>query len=229
MPNQIANNEITDSVKKNFKNRLTSPVYGTFFVWWLVFHWELVYTMFFIDEDKVWSVKQMLMNDYIRDRYFHFDWLFIGFWAAPFVMTFITIWWFPKFILIPLFRRHERYEAEKRRIRLGEETKIEEEILKKLKVVSEKVEEEKKIEEADPSINWEQEYLQFRKSDFFENFKVLINVVYSNNPYVHSVPKDVLAYSDSIGLIDIKGGTITFTDKGKYFVKQYSLHNKIIR
>ncbi|PIQ78691.1 MAG: hypothetical protein CO042_03250 [Parcubacteria group bacterium CG_4_9_14_0_2_um_filter_41_8] len=232
MIDQITNNEITNSVKKNFKDRFSSPVFGTFFIWWVIFHWEFVYAMFFVDESRVWRTTNMLMNDYLRARYFHIDWSFVFFWLAPFVMTFVTIWWFPRFILIPLFRKWEEYESEKQIIKIKIGRKIEEETVKRLEVTSQKIEKEKKIEEADPSINLEREYLQFRKSDFFNNFKRLIESIYKHHGYVSTVnfevPRDILAYTHSNGLVEFEDNNrkIHLTEKGKYFVKQYSLHNK---
>ena len=45
--------DIRKSINSILYERVTSPLFGTFVISWLVFNWKIFYTTFFIDEDKI--------------------------------------------------------------------------------------------------------------------------------------------------------------------------------
>ena len=56
----IKNNmkEIIDSIKNIAKERLANPILRFFFlISWLIFIWEFVYTLLFVDQDIIWNSK----------------------------------------------------------------------------------------------------------------------------------------------------------------------------
>ena len=57
--------ELRNSINSILYQRVTSPLFGTFCVTWLVWNWKIVYTTFFIDEDKIDKNK----IDYIVENF----------------------------------------------------------------------------------------------------------------------------------------------------------------
>src|SRR3989344_2658128 len=162
---KVINSEITDSFKNSIKKRLTSSVYGTFIIYWLIFHWNFIFTIFFVSEDKIWDSMGLLKNDYLIKNFFDYSNLsFYSLWIIPIILTYLTIWIFPKYVIIPAFKKEEEYETEKILFRLSEQRKIEaakvgveRETVKKVTAVAEKVLQEKKIKSNDPTIGWQEE------------------------------------------------------------------------
>ena len=240
-------NEIVDSFNCALKKRLTTPIYGTFLVSWLIFHWKFIFTIFFVSEEKIWQATGLLKNDYLGTVFFNFhDWYFYLSWILPFILTWFIIWKFPKWVSLPAFRKEEEYRFAKSRIRIAEERKseteeinLEQEKQKKLEAVSETVKKEKEIKKLDPSINWEKEYEIFKNTQYYSNFNSIIESVYQHNGsaswyvgnslYPTQIPKGVLAYCHTNELIEFSkdNKTIDLTVKGKFFVKQFSIDNKI--
>lgn len=229
-------NEIMDSFVKNLGKRLTTPIYGTFLVSWSVFHWKFFVILLFVSEDKIWQKTGLLKQDYLysvlcnyRDPYFYISWI------LPFVVTWLVIWKFSKWISLPAFKKEEEYRAEKKIIRIKEQKRIEveeinleKESVKRLDVVSEKTKKQNEIIQIDPKVGWEEEYEQFTRSHLFKDFNKIIESIYVQSGYVSTeyfeIPKEILAFSHSNGLVEFSDyNKIELTDKGKFFVKNASL------
>ena len=234
------------------KNRLTNPLYGTFIISWLVFHWNFIITLFFVSEDKIWQTTSLLKNDYLRQILFNpYSWVSWVSWVAPFLLTYFLIWIMPGWILIKAFNKTEEYESQKNIIKLRKEieierikTELETEKVKKTKVVSEKITEEKKIKSKDPSTVWQEqlENLVLTTPVFIDALKAAVNVVYKTSgnfttrqdearDFAPFLPPEYLSRIDTIGLVKISKGTygnkIDFTEKGKFFVNKLQEQNKI--
>lgn len=240
-------NEIIDSLENVFKKRLTSPIYGTFLISWLIFHWEFVFTVLFVSEDKIWQSMGLLKNEYLVKNFFNFfDWYLYLSWILPFILTWLIIWKFPKWISLPAFKKDEEYRLEKTKIRITEQKKVETEEIKfeqekkkKLNVVRETVKKEKEIEKLDPTINWEKEYEIFKNTQYYSNFGIIIESIYQhngntdwyqNNSVVKThIPKGILAYCHTNGLIEFgkNNESISVSEKGKFFIRQFTSDNKI--
>jgi hypothetical protein len=114
-------NEFKQSVNKAINKRLTTPIYGTFFIYWVIFHWNFVYTTFFVSEDKIWQSTGLLKNIYLEQYYFNYhNFDFFILWILPVILTWLTIWFFPKYVLISAFKKDEEYETEKIIFRINE-------------------------------------------------------------------------------------------------------------
>ncbi|HSW66399.1 MAG TPA: hypothetical protein VLI54_04660 [Bacillota bacterium] len=85
-----------------------------------------------------------------------------------------------------------------------------------------------------PDEAWAKDYQQAKKNPEFGNFNLLIDAIYQwngrtrrsvqGNAWVGvNLPGNILAFADTNGLINLdnKSETVSFTDKGKYFVKRY--------
>lgn len=239
--------EIANSISETIRNRLTNSLYGTFFVSWLIFHWNFIFSIFFLSEDKILEATGLLKNDYLYQKYFNVSNLYFwASWMLPFLITWLIIWILPKWLLIPAYKKTEEYETNKKIIKISEEIKIEhkkvqlnEETAKKFTAVAEKVIQEKKIKEADPTIEWANEYDLFKNTPYYNDFELIVESLYEQkgqaswyknmSSYPTSIPKRTLAYAHSNNLVEFENNNknIKLTDKGKFFLKRYSLEKNI--
>ncbi len=237
----MTNNEVVDSAKEAIRNRMVSPLYGTFIVSWLIFHWQFVYTAFFVSQDKIFQATGLLKNEYLQAVYFDFtDFIFYLLWILPVALTYLIIWHFPKWISIPAFKRDLEYRTTKKKLEIASQKELEQKKVEELVVATERVKKEKEvrqtekeIERIDPTLQWKEEYELFRKSIFHHKFKDILKAVYkhSGNIKVFSdwgnqfeLPQDILVYSHTNDLVNLDKSKekIELTEKGKYFVKQIS-------
>ncbi len=243
--------EIFESAIDTIKNRLTNPVYGTFIASWLAFHWNFIFSLFFLSEDKIFQTTGLLKNDYLVHRFFNLnDWYLYVSWLAPFLLTWLIIWKLPEWILIKAYKRNEVYETDKLIIKITEErriveekTRFEKEVVKKAKVVTEKKEEEQKIKSIDPTIEWRQELQNSILNPLIlQSIKDAVRVVYQTNGEfttrtersslaISYIQPDLLSRLDTLGLIEITKGSygtkMSFTDKGKFFVRELQNQGQI--
>ena len=210
--------EIVDSVTKIIKNRLTNSLYGVFFFSWIAFHWSFVFSIFALDDIKILQITGLLKNEYLIQRYFNpSDFWFWFSWIMPFIVTYFIIWRLPKWILLKAYDKTEEYEIEKKIIKIKqqkrieqEETKLQEQTVKKVAAVAKQVVEEKKIKNTDPN-------------SAYHNF---INSLYSGSKYIPNLNVDHVSYFDALGLINIVGNNVeSLTEKGKYFALKVKERN----
>ena len=245
----IKHNEIINSVDGTAKERLTSHLYGVFIISWLAFHWELIYTAFFVSEDKIWVKYQLLRNEYLKRRFFDYHSKSIHcleFWLLmllPFALTYLIIWIFPKYLLLPAFKKHEEDITERKKILIDEqrkleqaETRLQQEVVKSLEVKEEKAEKTERVRRTNPEALWLEEYKEFKTTQLYQLFNYLVEAIYQksgqiritdyNDNIIFEVPTDVIVFADTNSLITFDpkiSRKISLTDKGKFFVKQYSL------
>lgn len=188
----------------------------------------------------------MLKNDYLSMVLFDFN--NIGTiikslipWITPFILTWIMVWKMPKWILIPALIQEENYRLRKRLIRIQNDATVkleEKELLKQtvenLDIVSQKKTKEQEIQRIDPKQEWRIEFLKFKKMTIYPKFKYILDSSYNQNGKIKiqdsysgitkfEIPKDILAYCHSSGLVDLLDSNteIQLTEKGKFFVKEY--------
>lgn len=239
----LANNEILKSFHDGVEDKISSPVYGIFIISWAIFHWELLYATFFVDEQKIWDATGgMLKNDYLSETYFNFsDPAFYILWILPFALTWLFIWKFPKWIAIPAFEKNQEYSVEKSQIKINSQKRIIEMELDAVKLMGKKNEEEKKvrtqkkeIENIDPASTWVNELEKITSNDknlqslregkravYETNGRFSSNVERLSTGYNSYISGDSLSRLDTLGLIKIvsdKRDVIDFTDKGKFIV-----------
>ncbi len=154
-------------------------------------------------------------------------------WSSPFVLTYLIIRWFPGWFLIDAYSCEEKYKTKKRVIKLTEgksireaEADLEVQTARKVEAVAKQATEEKKIKEADPTIQWEEEYGKLKMRSIFSHFRTLYEIIYKNNggiygdqSYQFAMP--LIAYLDSSEALNLDGGSIQLTTKGNFFMKRY--------
>jgi K+ transporter len=218
--------EIIDSVTEAMKNRLTNSLYGTFFLSWIIFHWNFIFSMIALDDNKVFQSTGLLKNEYLIARYFNVhDWHFWILLVAPFILTYIIIWKLPKWILLRAYNKNEEYEIEKQIIKISQakrveqaKTGLEEQTAKKVTAVAKQVVEQKKIQEIDPTLAWNTEYFKFKNLGYSIKYSEFLNDFYSGNKYLHQFSSNNISYFDVLGLIKIRENIIeNLTEKGKFF------------
>lgn len=239
------NNEIVKSVKDSIEDKVTSPVYGVFIVSWLIVHWKFVYTAFFVSEEKIWEATEgMLKSDYLTQTFFNFsNFQFYLFFALPFLLTWLLIWKFPKWISIPAFRKSQEFEVEKSKIKLQTRLNVLEEQLRITEVTEQKTkkekeikEQEKEIKKIDPTIEWLNEFnnILLKEKDvqaIKEGSRVIYetNGRFTTNPenerhgYNSYISSSSLSRLDALGLVKMmseKRDVMEFTEKGKFFIRE---------
>ncbi|KKU57190.1 MAG: hypothetical protein UX81_C0043G0010 [Parcubacteria group bacterium GW2011_GWA2_47_12] len=250
---KINGNEILGSIHEAIKERFFSPFYGTFIISWLIFHWKFVYTAFFVSEEKIWESAGLLKNDYLSETFFDFSSLhFYISWILPFVLTYLIIWRFPKWISIPAFREDLDNITKKQKMLITAEKELEIQQVAKVDVVVERVRKETEVKQAEkkikqvegeikkiaeetkPEQKWIFEYQRFKSLPVYNKFEIIlksiyqhrgeINVTNNNNQIIFQIPQDILAFSHTNDLIDFdkQKEKIELTEKGKFFVKEFS-------
>ncbi len=228
--------EILNSLTETVKNRLTNSLYGTFFISWLVFHWNFVFSVLALDDDKIMQLSGLLKNEYLINRYFNIhDIDFWVSWVMPFILTYIIIWKLPKWVLLKAYNKTEIYEVEKQLIKISqsrmleqEEAKLQEQTAKKVTAVAKQALEQKKIKDIDPTISWNSDYYKFKSLGYSLKYSEFLTKLYSGNQYLHQFNSDDISYFDVLGLIKLTQNQIEgLTDKGKHFslkIKEYKLN-----
>lgn len=210
--------EIWDSAKDSIKNRLNSPLYGTLAISWLIFHWELIYTAFFVDQKAILFKTGLLKNEYLKKTFFNLadDYFYISL-ILSLLLTWLILYVFPKYFEIPAFAETIKNRTTKRNLEIEAETALKKSDTEKLVATKENIETEKKIQ-----ILWTEEFIDFKKSALYEKFSQIPRAIYTNNGYIGAAPEDIMAYCHANGLIELnpEKNTMTLTEKGKFFISQ---------
>lgn len=234
-------NEVISSVDLAVKDRISSPFYGYFLISWFIINWKILYIAFFVSQNYIFEKSGLLRHEYIAQSFPLFWSLehFLNFFVYPFLMTFIFFWMLPVVTKI-FYRKSLKNQKALRIIEIQESTeekKQEKELIKvETGLIREKSEKEKvknKVERETPEVLWEKEFEQFNKNNLlFFSFDSIIKSIYEKSGHIISgslgyanyfkVPTDILAYCDANGLINVKENVISFTEKGKFFLKKYS-------
>lgn len=223
-----------------FSGKAKTKVYITFAGWMLFFHLDVIFMALFIDQNLIYKDTEMLKGEYIISYLFYY-----GLWwsliielfriAAAALVTYLMIWVVPSLINEKSYKKEleVEYALRKMKLRKDEELNVKEEraVKKQIenleaekKVVAEKI----KLEETPELIRWDEEYSKFRTSPEFRNFGTVIECVYRYGGKagdMFGIPKpssDMIAYLDSHDIVNVQNGVMTFTLKGKHFVKRYT-------
>lgn len=232
-------NELIESVKTEINKRISSTIYGTFAVYWAIFHWKFLVALFIVGGDQILTSKGLLKTDYLyllisdwKSVYFYVSWI------TPIVLTYLTIWYFPEWFLLKAHQKDINYRVEKEKIRLKGEKQILEKETEVQKIQTEQVAEkiqtakkERELISAAPLTEWMNEYLQFKKTTYFSEFDMVIENIYKNGGRGDYLPTKLLAYIHSNKIVKIIEGEdnslnhvlfMSFTEKGDYFVSCYT-------
>lgn len=185
----------------------------------------------------------LLKNEYLLERYFDLSnfYFWMSWFLLPIIFTYLIIWKLPKWVVLPAYTENEHNEADKKIIKISEQTRVEqkevelqEEKAKKIAAIAKQAEESQKIKHIDPTREWENDYTKFKKIKFAYKFSKIIDSYYKNHGAITTytdygrkidfdIPQDILAYSHSDGIIDIDqdNNKIIITEKGKYFIQRF--------
>lgn len=240
--------EAKKSLENNITDKLTSPFWGAFVISWLIWNWKIWYVTVFIDSDLLLQEKGLLKMDYIYSLYksdIIFD-LFISF-LRLIILPFLSAWFFIFIFPLITHRFYEKSLESDNENKIAKNRKDEE----YFKTVGKKLEAEKEVIMQEASINeekmkiektqeekWDEEYSEFEKTKYFNDFNMIIESIYQhfgktewdydfNGMPGKFVSSDVKAYADTNNLIEIDNNignkeTIKLTEKGKYFMKKRS-------
>lgn len=228
--------ELTESTQVMIEERLSSPFYGFFALSWFIINWDFVYSVFFIDQAKIYEKFGLLRNEYIFQHILpslHGKEWFLHFLIEPFLLTFLFFWIAP-YITRPFYKKYIDNQKQLKKIELLANKMV---VIEKTELIKAEVQEAeamKVAEDVSPEIIWQREFDKFRKTLYFSGFREIRDCIYKyggkvlvRGEYPYSEPEfqintDLLAYVDSNNLINTRGDTISLTDKGKYFMKQFS-------
>lgn len=233
-------NDIKDSLKKNLNDRISSPFYGTFVISWLLWNWKVWYITFFVDAELLLKVQNILKVDYIINIY---GWNFYSLShliILPIISSYLFVFEFPK-ITRKFYVKYLDYEYENKSIKLKKEEQFLKEKALKLETeekVLEKEEEVRIIKTKTQEEIWNKEYQDFKKSKYFQLFNKLKTSLYEHEGRTwlwnnngggqqNIVPTDLKAYLDANKIIEFgkdkdRYEIILLTEKGKYFMKEYT-------
>lgn len=234
------------SMGEAIRKRTTSAFLGSYTVFWGLFHWQGLYTTFFVDQEKIFEKFGLLKNEYVNIYFFGYsgwnDWSFYLGFIAPAILAVVYIWYLPKYVLIHAFKKEREHKFDKQKVIIDNEIEIEKHRAS-LATVSEKtlaaeekvIKKEKAIVDLDPSKAWNEEYERFNRSGLINILTSIVDAVYKHSGHIKryydseqkawvsfNVNPDNVALAHSNGLIEIdaRGEKITLTDKGRYFIQQ---------
>lgn len=223
-------------------DRAKSRVYMTYALWLIVIFSPVLFFALFVDQNLLYQSKGLLKNEYIALHYLNFkEWwgwsYLIGGAFLAGCLTRLTIWDFPKLFVNRAFKKEIEYSTERDITRMKASQKVEieknklandelETTMKQVEVVEQKEKLESKAEDT-----WGNDYAKFRKNDAYRLFTILKDALYLRGGNIaeydeygnkiSEVPSGLVAYLDANNLANIAKGTITLTEKGKYFMKRY--------
>ena len=225
-------NILTDYLKE----KASSTILFSLFFFYILCNSRWIFTAFFTDQNLVFEKYGLLKNEYIYQNYveLHFDsfWFWFCTIIAPFVLTYLYVWWIPKIVINPAFKRQLKYQNERRKFKIEEENKllnlknntIKEEA-KNTDAMIELEDKKNKLNKTNPEVLLDEEYRTFQSNqNWVVALNELQNIVYGNHGNIVGERKpDILTLLDVNGLIDSSGvmdDSIYITEKGKAFLKR---------
>lgn len=223
-----------------FSGKAKTRVYVTFIGWFLLFHVDIIFIALFVDQSLIFSKTGLLKGEYIVSYALHFGfWAFMLFELTRLLLatltTYLMIWVIPGLISEKSYTKELAVEYALRKMKLRKDEELNDKEERAVKKQIENLEAEKKVavekiklEESPDSFRWDQEYNDFRMTRMYGDFDRVVSCVYkySGKPgnMLGNTPKpapELLGYLDANGVITIKTGVISFTDKGRHFVKRF--------
>lgn len=231
-----------DGILEYLKRRANSTFLTAATAFWIIFHWEGICTLLFTDQQFIMDKYGLLKNEYLNQYFFGFriqedvwGWLYeIIIFLAPFVLAYLYVWWLPKFVTNPCYKRETEFKVDRRIIKLQADEKVAEQSAKKTKAEVAEVNEQTKLTEArrkavekNPETKWQQDFRTFQKE--IATWRIvmdnLTNLIYEHqgDADYSSIEPDEIMICDVNGLINIdtSHNRATLTEKGKFFLKKY--------
>lgn len=230
-------------------NRVFSnPVYFIFILSVLLVHWRFFVVLFFVSNESIVASYHVAKDIYLKHIFFDPNHCVISsiVFLVPFFITWLILYILQPKVLPMLLRKHKEYEDARLEIEAGV-------VKKEKAVITAKEQNEKEKEQLlslremnavkesklnNQTVLWGKEYEnEFKKSDFFYKFRLIVESIYERSGAVSvknetfpeiidfRIPKELLAYAHTNGLVSFtnNGNNIDLTEKGKFFVKKFTL------
>ncbi len=230
------------------RRRATSTFMVAYSIFWAIWHWEGIYTTLFTSQEYIMSQYGTLKNEYVARFFFGFSniqgnfwfglgWRILGF-IVPALLAYLYVWWLPKFIINPAYKREANYKIDRRIIKNEAELRLSNSERKKneakTKETTAKIESAKKEEEMkmlSPEEEWDIDLSEASSNPdiMMDALSELKEVIYVHNGILHNVNGKryiggtELMFCDTNGLIKLdedNPSRIEITEKGKYFLKR---------
>lgn len=246
---QCYNTGSMENLIEYFRRRATSTFMVAYSAFWAMWHWEGIYTTLFTSQEHIMSQYHILKNEYVARYFFGFSniqgdfWLGLGWrvlgFIIPAILAYLYVWWLPKFITNPAYKREANYKIDRRIIKNEAELRLSASEKKKTeaetKETSAKIESAKKKEEMrqiNPEEGWAVDFdkaiLSNRMGFTVDALTALKETIYNYGGRIVSdgvrhIDSDELMFCDANGLVKFQEKNtlqIEITEKGKYFLRQ---------
>ena len=222
------------SLTDYLKERSNSTVLISLSFFYCLCNCRWIFTSLFTDQNFIYEKYGLLKNEYIYQNYAELHPDNFWFWfcmITPIILTYLYVWWAPKFVFNPAYKKQIIYKYERQKIRVEQENKL-------LSLKNDAIKEESKNAEAmiqledkknklnniNPEKLMDEEYRLFQENrDWVAALSDLRDIVYGNYGYVIGDKKDssILMLLDVNGLIEyMSNDSIDVTEKGKAFLKR---------
>lgn len=224
------------------KEKASSTIVFSYVVFYILCNCRWIFASLFTDQNLIFEKYHLLKNEYI---YQYFPELHPDnplFWFCnllPFLLTYLYIWWAPRIIHNPAYKKQLQYKNERRSFKLKEETKLlslEKNVIKteasNTDALIELENKKDELKEKNPEQLLDEEYNQFKSnSNWAIALNELCDIVYKN---YGNITQD--AYPELLMLLDVNGLTepgglngelIEITDKGKEFLRRALNENQL--
>ncbi len=235
--------EFWSSFSKWFSEKASSPLYWTYFGFFIVWNWKFFQIIFLEDSGLFKAPRVEYLNTLLFSPFniSAVDGLINILWHTlpPVLFTYIAIVYLPRlhkwalgihlvhhFERKAMFQEHKA-EHEKNMAKLTRQ----EAVAKKERVVQEKIIERTKTQEE----KWQEDFEQIKRPDLLNGFQSLVGAIYRQGGvlYAHQVEGSlsnssaIMAFAGTNDLIDTEkresgSPLIKLTDKGKYFSRLLS-------
>lgn len=237
-------NEIVDSINNTVKARATSHLYGVFILTLIAINWDFFYAALFVSEEIILEQTGLLHHEFLSQTFLDLTSpeFYLKRLLLPIAVTWLLIWVAPRYLLIYAFKKEEEFKADKRIVIIQqqkrveqEQKKLEEANIETLIAAEEKTQKEKEVKNIEKT-DWASEYEDFKSTKIYTKFDYIIEAIYEyggniefdNFGNIFQIPQDVLVYAHTNDLVtlDKSKSKIELTEKGKFFVRQYSLERE---
>lgn len=222
------------------QKRASSTFLLSYAAFWAAYHWEGIITIFFVNQDLILQKYNMLKNEYLAYYFFGivyngvWDWGLIlwklGGFIVPLLLAYLYVWWLPKFLINPSYKKEIDYKIQRRIIKNTAEKELTNSEREKTEASVKETEakitlaqKQEEIDDLDPETNWKIEFDSYRNKDFLvDALSSLKEAFYSHEGYyAGTMSTDQIVFCDVNNLIklDQLAGQLKLTEKGRFYIK----------
>lgn len=233
-------NDILASISQWFRDKTTSPFYGTYLASLLFWNWKFFYVLFFQDQialsiPKIEYIEQnfLIAKSFCLPKLFCFPpdvSHFFIFFLPPIIFSFLAIKYLP-IVTNWAYEIHSDFHFKRKHIwdnKYSAYQELNKQNLTKLQnIFSEQAIAKKQIERSlDPELKWEIEYEEFKSKKSFSEFGSFLDLIYKENGWIsdfiknHPTSPADFHVRGLIEFISDNNFRVRLTDKGKFFAKK---------